>query len=388
MKKIITIFLLFSALILASKSLPAQWRTPYHSINENNLESVIEGLRSANPDKTIVRVATWSQDNIGYISDIDQFGVIDYWGTPQETFYRRKEDCDGKGILDEYILRMLGIEATCWYVWDRETFAHVVVVVRYKDGWTYLDTGKFPTDRKYRSKEEAIDGFFGKTKTKVKGPLIEILEKPNKSSDPPTLPVKFTSSSRLQMHSHLTECEGNRVEIMIPVTSEEKSYSKLANKEAVGFLVKIWSDKLKVGLSYGEFGWCSPSREFNDKMYSLHFLFPYIGASFNTGDYQGIDIDVNPISLHWMKAYVCMRNFGEVWDYKAVVIPIKFLEGVVEYNDGNLIYGAYLKLYDSLSYCKLGYGSDKEWKIEMRGGGKGFNFSAGKNYKFSFTFDW
>jgi len=389
MKKIKWFYPVILFVLLLPQEAIARQGTPYHSIDEHNFESVIEGLRSNNPDKTVVRVATWSQYNFRYVSDMSQYGVLDYWGTAQETFYSGAEDCDGKGFRDAYMLRKLGIEATCWYIWDRETFAHVVTIAPYRGGWTYLDTGKFYTGRRYDTHEEAVNAFFGKAKTNVSGPLEEIMEKPNKSSDPPSLPVKFTNSFRLQMHAHLTECEGNKVELMIPANREEKAYSRLANKDAIGFLIKTnFLGMEATGLSYGEFGWYSPSREFNDRMYTLHFLFPYVGINAYTGDYQGVDIDVNPISTKFLKAYVCMRNFGEVWDYKAVVTPFKFFEGVAEYNDKNLIYGAYLKIYDSLSYCKLGYGTDKEWKIEMKGGGRGVNFSAGEYYKLSFTVDW
>lgn len=388
MKKIKWFYPVILFVLLLPQGAIARWKTPYHSIDENNFNSVIEALGSpTNHDRTVMRVAIYAKYNFAYVSDLSLFGENDYWQNPEKMFYNRKGDCEDWAAFFASVFEHHGIPVVSWGSWAYQLpYGHAFVTVPYKGKWAYLDSSSQVIYDGFSSQEKITDNFWERYgyKTAASEP-IRLPE----GGDGLNLSPKFTNSSRLQMHSHLTEFESNRVEVMIPVTREEKSYSKLANKEAIGFLVKTNFWKMKaMGFSYSEHGWYSPSREFNDQMYTLHFLFPYIGINAYTGDYQGVDIDVNPISLNFFKLYVCERNWGEVWDYKAVVIPLKFFEGVVEYNDRNLIYGAYLKLYESLSYCKLGYGSDKEWKIEIRDGGKGFNFSAGEYYKFSFTFDW
>ena len=379
-------------MLIAASNLLAQWSTPYHSINENDLGDVAKALRGSTNEKTITRMVTYMGSNYGYAYDLDQFGVNDYWESAEEMFRRKKGDCEDSAILMADILKKNGIVSELWYLAsEKYPSAHAVLTTQYKDGWAYLDNSY--KVHPYQTKKEAVMAYWsGQGGTGLYGLLSNIMDKPNTSEMVPAMPVKIvgTASERLKMHSHLTELQGNEIEIMLPLDKEK--YSQLVHKEAVGFLAKVNSRVLKgIGFSYSEHGWYSPSREYNDKMYSFHFLFPYIGASFNTGDYQGIDIDVNPISSKWVKAYVNMRNFGQIWDYKMVLTPIKYVEGQAELNDKNLNYGFYLKLPDESDpnvFLKVGVTNKKTFRIMLSSPQKEFQISFSRPITLSMAYRW
>ncbi len=366
--------------------------TPYHSIDKNNFYKTVAALRSpANNDSTIKRIATFCKYNFSYESDIDLFGKIDYWQSPAEMFYRKKGDCEDYAAFIEFALKKNDIpNVSSWISFPRNLpVSHVFVVAPYKGKWSYLDSSKEILNDGFSSSEDITDKFWERQgDITINSRQLKLPQDDYNNSNNST----FANSSRLKMHSHLTECKSNQLEIILPLTDKEREYSKLANKEAVGILLKTKEKPLllkAVGFSYSEHGWYSPSREYNDKMYTAHFLFSNIGINAYTGDYRGVDIDINPINLNWMKAYVCERNFGEVWDFKTVFEPVKFFVNETEINDKKLNYGFYLKhLKSSDSYVKAGYNSEKEFRVEIKEKNKGCNMNIGESFKLNLNFEW
>ncbi len=389
MKKLI-IFVLI--LLIPPQVILAKWNTPYHSINENNLESVAMGLHGSTNEKTMVRMVTYMGKNYSYSYDRDQFKMNDYWQSPEEMFRRKKGDCEDSAILMTDILRRNGIDSEVWYIAsDQYELAHAILVTQYKDGWAYLDNSY--KVHPFQTKKETVMAYWrGQGGTSLYGLLNNLMDKPNTSEMVPAMPVKIvgTTSNRIKIEAHLTECQGNEVEFLIPADKEK--YASLVHKEAIGVLAKVNSRVLKgVGFSYSEHGWYSPSREYNDKRSSLHLLFSHIGASFYTGDYQGVDIDVNPIWAKQLKVYVNMRNFGQVWDYKMVLTPIKYVEGQVELNDKNLDYGFYLKLFDESdtgTFLRLGITDKKTCTVNLFSPKKEISISFGRPMTVSMAYRW
>jgi hypothetical protein len=56
-------------------------------------------------------VAKFVLKKINYVSDYENWGNIEYWSTPQETWDKRQEDCDGRAILAASILRSRGFHS-------------------------------------------------------------------------------------------------------------------------------------------------------------------------------------------------------------------------------------------------------------------------------------
>jgi hypothetical protein len=61
-------------------------------------------------------IRDWVAINIDYMSDEEQWGVDDYWQTPEETLSLRTGDCEDFAILLCTLLRAYGIDAERVYV--------------------------------------------------------------------------------------------------------------------------------------------------------------------------------------------------------------------------------------------------------------------------------
>jgi len=60
--------------------------------------------------ETVKEYENWIYRNIQYKRDIDQYGKIEYWATPQETLINKKGDCEDVNILLMYLaLERLGL---------------------------------------------------------------------------------------------------------------------------------------------------------------------------------------------------------------------------------------------------------------------------------------
>lgn len=79
----------------------------------------------------------WVANNIEYVSDEEQWGVADYWQTPEETLDLRTGDCEDFAILLCTFLRAYGIDASQVYVAlgvDADGYGHAFLI----ENW-YLD---------------------------------------------------------------------------------------------------------------------------------------------------------------------------------------------------------------------------------------------------------
>jgi len=371
-------------LLLLSNTAMARWGTPYHTIDQNNFESVVEALSSSPvPDRVVMRAAMWAKYNLVYISDLEQFRLIEYWQSARETFYRRKGDCEDWAALLFYILKTGNVpNVSVWGSWpENSDSGHAYVTAPFKHGWAVLDSSDEVIHTGFPTIWDATGRFWEHFGRKTGEFMRLSLPENSFKIDKPSL---FTNSSRLKMHGHLTECEPNQIEMMMPFANSEEEYIKLANKEAIGFLMKANFLKLKgLGFSYSRHGWYSSSREYDDLMYTFHLLFSYIGFNAYWGDFKGLDIDVNPISLNWLKAYVCCRNFGEGWDFKAIVSPLKLIDASMEINDGSLSYGAYLNIMRSETEgnVTIGYSSAKEFIVKVKKGNRTYSISINEYFR-------
>lgn len=50
----------------------------------------------------------WTEDRIKYVSDVRQFGTLEYFSTAREVWDRKQEDCDGRAVLAAAVLKFLG----------------------------------------------------------------------------------------------------------------------------------------------------------------------------------------------------------------------------------------------------------------------------------------
>lgn len=372
----------------------AKLNTPYHKINKNSYSEVLKALGvSRDKDKTIMRIAMYAKYKFTYRSDQSLFGKIDYWQSAEEMFYNEEGDCDDYASFILAALRHAGISSASGHiVWSRSPglFVHAIVVVSFKGGWAVLDSSDEVIHSGFSSKEKAINGSLNTFGYVTNGGTPTDYPNYSYPSDKPEL---FRSAPRLKMHAHLTECEPNQVELMIPTINDEADYSALENKEGVGVLIKTRKNSLHLkaaGISFTMHGWYSPSIEYNDQMYTAHFLFPHIGINVYTGDYEGIDIDVNPVFLKWLKVYIACRNF-EVWDYKGVLSPFKFIDAVAEINDGFLTYGVFLNFFEEKnSYVSAGYNNEKEISLAVKllNPDREIKMSIGSHFRIEIGFGW
>ena len=48
---------------------------------------------------TLDNLAGWVVDSISYVTDAEQYGVSQYWGSPDETLRSMRGDCDCRAVL-------------------------------------------------------------------------------------------------------------------------------------------------------------------------------------------------------------------------------------------------------------------------------------------------
>ncbi len=392
MKKVV-VMILFLFIFINLKE--ARASTPYRKINKNVFKEVIQSLTVLGDwDKTIMRIAMYAKYKFNYQSDESLFGKIDYWQSAEEMFYNQAGDCDDYTGFFQGALRLAGIPVAGYVVWSRapKLFCHAIVAAPFKGGWATLDSSREILHSGYSSEAKAVDGIVEKYGYEVGGNIPVDYPDYHYQNNKPAL---FKNASRLKMHAHLTECALNQIELLIPNINNEKNYCELENKEAVGILVTIRRKNFlylkAIGLSFSMHGWYSPNIEYNNKIYTAHFLWSRVGVNIYTGDYEGLDIDVNPISLNWLKTYIACRNFGEVWDYKGVLSPFKFIDAVAEINDGNLSYGAFLNFFEEKdSFVSAGYNNEKEVSlaVNLLNPNREIKMSIGSHFRIEISFGW
>jgi hypothetical protein len=53
---------------------------------------------------SIQEIVDWVHNNISYTSDKENYGVDDYWASPEQTLSKRKGDCECQAILVLYLV--------------------------------------------------------------------------------------------------------------------------------------------------------------------------------------------------------------------------------------------------------------------------------------------
>ncbi len=108
--------------------------TPW--LNDANMDSIIQDIPAQ--DSLLSKLKTVNQrvnKIIAFKSDIEQYGVTDYYAKPEETFKNRKGDCEDYAILKMRLLHDLGISDNVYLVHLKVVQtkeAHMVLMV--KDG--------------------------------------------------------------------------------------------------------------------------------------------------------------------------------------------------------------------------------------------------------------
>lgn len=94
----------------------------------------------------------WVSSNITYKSDKDNYGVADYWATPQETLKRKAGDCEDFAILLQSKLKTAKIDSTIVITYDGKIY-HAILKVgnKYIEPQVY---GEYVTNPKI---DEIID---------------------------------------------------------------------------------------------------------------------------------------------------------------------------------------------------------------------------------------
>ncbi len=104
-------------------------------------------------------IRDWVAANIEYKSDEEQWGVEEYWQTPEETLSLRTGDCEDFAILLCTLLRAYGIAEEQIYVAvgiDNDGYGHAFLIENwYLDGeWRAIEpqvgTQTFPPGRRFK----------------------------------------------------------------------------------------------------------------------------------------------------------------------------------------------------------------------------------------------
>ena len=70
------------------------------------VERISKGMKE---DKKLwLAVQMWVEQRIKYVSDIRQFGTLEYFSTAREVWDQGMEDCDGRAVLAAAVLKMMG----------------------------------------------------------------------------------------------------------------------------------------------------------------------------------------------------------------------------------------------------------------------------------------
>jgi len=126
MKFSLPIFLLLSVILnadLISQDLQDRAEKKYGPFAKNRFISIQKDLldkyKDANDTIKLNTVNTWV-NKLKYDSDMDIYGVGDYWATLYEFVGKDKGDCEDYTIAKYYILKELGIDA------DKMKFTYVI----------------------------------------------------------------------------------------------------------------------------------------------------------------------------------------------------------------------------------------------------------------------
>ncbi|HEY4711754.1 MAG TPA: transglutaminase-like domain-containing protein [Dehalococcoidia bacterium] len=104
-------------------------------------------------------IRDWVAANVEYKSDEEQWGVDEYWQTPEETLSLRTGDCEDFAILLCTLLRAYGIDEEHIYVAigvDDQGYGHAFLIENwYLDGeWRAIEpqvgTQTFPRGRRFK----------------------------------------------------------------------------------------------------------------------------------------------------------------------------------------------------------------------------------------------
>jgi len=75
------------------------WHTLFRYARIRPFEPSSDLLGWLNAQRTVQDIQHWVMRNVTYVSDWEQYGVLDYWPTPGEVWESRKADCDGFHIF-------------------------------------------------------------------------------------------------------------------------------------------------------------------------------------------------------------------------------------------------------------------------------------------------
>lgn len=103
-------------------------------------------LKYRNPDVRIIKILKFVYDNVEYVTDKRNFGMIEKWANAYETWKRKKDDCDGINALIYILARLAAI--TDMNLWS-------VIGTANNDGHYWLEYLSPKTGQWY-----AIDGTY------------------------------------------------------------------------------------------------------------------------------------------------------------------------------------------------------------------------------------
>jgi predicted transglutaminase-like cysteine proteinase len=101
---------------------------------------------SAAPDHArLAMVNAWINHAVTFTSDMQNYGVSDYWASARETMARGRGDCEDYAIAKMQLLREAGVpSANLYLVVARDLVRradHALLLVRLDDGYWVLDSG-------------------------------------------------------------------------------------------------------------------------------------------------------------------------------------------------------------------------------------------------------
>lgn len=118
------------------------------------LEPLVEGMTDL--QKATV-LAYFVQDVIDYESDSSQYGVTDFWATPDETLYTGRGDCEDTATLYVNIGARMGLDVG-FVAFEDARMGHMSAAVALDDGETARGNAVFEVDGvRYAYVETAID---------------------------------------------------------------------------------------------------------------------------------------------------------------------------------------------------------------------------------------
>jgi len=97
---------------------------------------------------SVYDIQRWVTRNIAYEFDHKMWGVLDYWATPQETWERRKGDCDSQHIFISWAINkrfghpaFLIVARKTLFTWPWKWLWHAFSAY-WDDGWIVKNYGK------------------------------------------------------------------------------------------------------------------------------------------------------------------------------------------------------------------------------------------------------